>query len=199
MVASWAAGGTPRLSAGLGLVGGSVGSWGSPNCSARLGLPKGGTLEVSWRRRQGLFPCIAFLGFSGSLASEACRKASVAAWWQSRGAFHGCVYSWGNASEALQFPGLWENTSSSPEVSHRPGLLVVQLWVRVGWPKAPCEGQTKPKLTRGRPAPAHITYLFHCSTHTCWKLSILHSWSITSLGCGALLELDTPSLRYRSP
>lgn len=76
----------------------------------------------------------------------------------------------GNSSEALQFSGLWENTPPSPQVSCGSGLLVVQLWVRVGWPKTPCEGQTKPKLRKGGPTSAHITYLFHCSTHTCWKL-----------------------------
>lgn len=131
--------------------------WGSPSCSRRLRLLEGGTLEVSCRRRQRLFflQCLPRLqwnsgigewqrGLSGSPVAVPVQLMST---------------PWDNTFEALQFLSLWENTPPSPQVGHRSGLLVVQLWVRMGWPKAPFEGQTKLKLTRGRPATALITFV----------------------------------------
>lgn len=157
------------------------GELGLPRLLWKAQTARGGTLEGPWRRRQGLSFLHCPPRLHGKSGIRDRRRGLSAARWQSRG----------NTSQALQFAGLWENTPGKPTSQS-------QVWVRVGWPKSPCEGQTEPKLTRGRCATAHITYWFHCSSHV---LESQHPpwlehyqpclWSFTGAG-HSILEMQKP-------
>lgn len=147
----------------------SLGELGLPKLLCRQArLPEGGTLEVSWRRKQGPPSFIASARFGGSLAPENYREATVAAPCIAGLGLVCGAKPWGGGFEALQLADLRGNTSPSPQVT-------LQVWAprgpalaQGGSPEVPCERQTL-----SGPSPQVKTY--YCSYQLFISLQDPHS------------------------
>ncbi|XP_030362973.1 uncharacterized protein LOC115617061 [Strigops habroptila] len=186
------------ISAGLGLTGALWGA-GAPQVALE-DRPERDTGGIMEKTRSSFLHCLTTLWWESSIREL---QGGLSG---SPTAFHGWVWS------VVQGPGVvvskpcsWQIFGETLPQAHHVMLQVLFMvpWVRAGCPKVPCECQrlyVPSSQDEDSPLliPSILCILFLCSTHTCWKLSILQCWSIANPGCRALPELETLYPRRRS-